>query len=312
MLALSMLLVFIAVYAIVLIYFPCKKKIMPLTEGLSPMQLSELKEKGNPIPGQTLIFGGLKLIYGEDLEEHKYLDKINIYTICGRRIRPWLLVVFFQVFIFICSCSVVAFWCEFLINERSQCDSRMDCFARENFGDHDLVQEHPLNEKCHLYENINYTIRCFEFQFDYANAIGNTGGVFLVASVAMKAQAGLWVGAISHKGKVSRQLALAGAAILNLVIEACLIAMPIVVKLVPFFHDRLMETDRKAVQFYTYWATFTSAFTISGPILIIFSKRLRKQMTLSGANHTHSGAASEDDLDGLDLSDWHQSRYGAA
>lgn len=326
LLGVSMVLMLVAVYAIILICWPFKKGIKKLAdEELSPMLLSEFREKGNPIPCWTFIFGGLKLVYGHQLDECKHPHKSNIYTICGRHVRPWLLAVLFMVIVFVCSCTVVAFWCTFLVKESDQCDSHMDCFARSRAGEKDLVQEGPLMESCSLYENENYTIHCFKFSFDYANALGDAGGVLVLASVIMNVQAGLWIGASSQDGKWAWRLAVAGVTTLNLIVEAGLIAMPIVVQLVPFFSEKLVNTDQNAVKFYTYWATFLSAFTISGPIFIIFSKRLRRQTAVDGVEQyvstnskknvqlNNSVAGSEDNPDGLDLSDWHrQNKYGAA
>lgn len=326
LLGVSMILMLVAVYAIILVCWPFKKGIKKLAnKELSPLLLSEFKEKGNRIPCWTFIFGGLKLVYGHQLEECKHPHKTNIYTICGRHVRPWLLAVLFMVVVFVCSCTAVAFWCAFLINESDKCDPHMDCFAREALGERDLVQNEPLMENCSQYENGNYTIHCFTFSFNYADALGDAGGVLVLATVIMNIQAGLWIGASSQEGKWAWRLAIAGVATLNLIIEAGLIAIPVVVQLVPFFGDKLINTDRNAVQFYTYWVTFVCAFTISGPIFIVFSKRLRRETTIDGVEQyvstnsknaqqmTHSVAGSDDDPDGLDLSDWHQrNKYGTA
>lgn len=324
LLGVSMILLLVTVYTILLLCWPFKKGVKQLAkEELSPILLSALTEKGNRIPCWTFIFGGLKLVYGHQLDECKHPHKTNLYTICGRHVRPWLLAVLFIVVIFVCSCTVVAFWCTFLVNESDQCDPHMDCFARENFGEHDIVQNDPLMENCSKFENDNYTIHCFIFSFNYADALGDAGGVLVLATVIMNIQAGLWIGASSQEGKWAWRLAITGVATLNLIIEVGLIAIPIVVQLVPFFGDKLIKTDRSAVQFYTYWATFLSAFTISGPIFIVFSKRLRRQTTIDGVEQyvstnsknvrmSNSVAGSVDNPDGLDLSDWHQqNKYGA-
>jgi hypothetical protein len=322
LLGVSLVAMLIFVYAIILICWPFKKKIQTLAdEELSPMLLSKFGGKGNPIPCWTFIIGGLKLVYGHEVSECRHPTKINIYTICGRHVRPWLLAVLFLVIAFVCSCTVVAFWCAFVVTESGQCNEHMDCFAR-NTSSKALVQQLPLND-CSWYEINNYTIHCFEFSFDYAGALGDAGGVLVLASVIMNVQAGLWIGASSHEGKWAWYLSIAAVATMNLIVEACLIATPIVVQLVPFLSKKLIDTDRHAVQFYTYWATFLSTFTISGPIFIIFSKRLKQQTTIDGMEQyvstnsksvpmNNSVAGSEDDERGLDLSDWHRNKYGSA
>lgn len=321
LLGVSLVLTVIAVYAIILICWPFKKGIKRLArEELPHKLLSELRTKGNRIPCWTFIYGGLKLVYGNELTECKHPTKTNIYTICGRHVRPWLLAVLFMVVVFVCSCTVVAFWCEFLINESVRCDATMDCFAR-NVSRGEFFS---VTDNCAEYENDNNTVRCFSFSFDYANALGDAGGVLVLASVIMNVQAGLWIGASSQEGKWAWRLAVAGVTTLNIVVVAGLTAMPIVVGTVPFFRERIIDTDRNAVQFYTYWATFLSAFTISGPIFIVFSKRLRRETAIDGVEQyvstnsskrrvkmNPSAAGSDSDSDGLDLSDVHrQVNYG--
>ena len=321
LLGVSMTLMMIFIYALILICWPFKKKMNEFAKD----KLSTIlpSEKGNRIPCWTFIIGGLKLVYGNELRECMHMKRMNIYLICGRHVRPWLLAVLFLVVAFVCSCTAVAFWCAFVITESDKCNDHMNCFAR-NKSNH-LVSEYPFNGSCSNYENDNYTIHCFVFSFDYANALGDAGGVLVLASVIMNVQAGLWIGASSQEGKWAWRLAVAGVTILNLLVEAVLIPLPIVVQVVPFLRSRIIDTDRNAVQFYTYWATFVMAFTISGPIFIIFSKRLRRQTAVDGFEQyistnsknvpmTHSVAGSEDDAGRLDLSDWHdhQKKYGAA
>ena len=315
----------IAAYTLILICWPFKKDLKKLAdEEMGPgTLLSEFRERGNPIPCWTCIFGGLKLIYGNQLDEcHcKHPKGTNIYTVCGRHVRPWLLVVLFMVVVFVCSCTVVAFWCEFLVAEGNSCnDDDMDCFAINKKGGG--VTQVP-QENCTEYQNDNYTIHCFRFSLDYAGGLGAAGGVLVLATVIMNVQAGLWIGASSQVGKRAWCLAVSGVTTLNVVVVAGLAAMPIVVQVVPFFKESILGTDRSAVQFYTYWATFLSAFIISGPIFIIFSKRLRREMTVDGVEQyvstnskkmrmNNSVANSESDSDGLDLSDMHQQqKYGA-
>lgn len=320
LLGVSMTLMMVFIYALILICWPFKKKV----DKFAKEELSTIlpSEKGIRIPCWTFIIGGLKLVYGHELRECTHMKRMNIYTICNRHVRPWLLAVLFLVVAFVCTCTTVAFWCAFVIRESNECDTQMDCFALNKSG---VVSDHPLNGNCSNYENDNYTIHCFEFSFDYANALGNAGGVLVLASVIMNIQAGLWIGASSQEGKWAWRLAVTGVTILNLLVEAVLIPLPIVVQMVPFLHSRLIDTDRNAVQFYTYWATFLSAFTISGPIFIVFSKRLRHETTIDGFQQyisttsknvrmTNSIAGSEDNSGRLDLSDWHdhQKKYGAA
>ena len=324
LLGVSLLLMMVCVYTIIMVCWPFKKDLTKLADEEIPHKLmSEFREGGNKIPCWTCIFGGLKLVYGHQINEcvHKIPHETNIYTICGRHVRPWLLVVLFMVVAFIFSCTLVAFWCEFLVDEGDRCDYHMDCFVKDDTGE--LIQQEPLLDNCTEYQNNNYTIHCFRFTFDYATALGDAGGILVLGTVIMNVQAGLWIGASSQRGNCAWYFAVTGVTVLNLLVEAGLIATPIVVQFVPLFRDRIINTDRNAVQFYTYWATFLCTFTISGPIFIIFSKRLRRQTTIDGQEqyisvnsrqmHDHSTANSDSESDGeLNLSDWHKNTYGAA
>lgn len=323
----SLILLLVAVYTIILVCWPLKKDLSKLADEEIPTKLmSEFREGGKKIPCWTCIFGGLKLIYGHELSEcrHRIPHQTNIYIICGRHVRSWLLVVLFMVVAFVLSCTVVAFWCEFLVDESDRCDQHMDCFVRNDTSEF----QGPLSmEDCMERQDLNDTIHCFRFAFSYADALGDAGGVLVLASVIMNVQAGLWIGASSQEGKWAWRLSVFGVTLLNSVVLAGLLAMPVVVQFVPLLRDRIIGTDRSTIQFYTYWATFLSAFTISGPIFIIFSKRLRGQTTVNGLeqyvsvnskqmrmNSAAGSSNSGSDGEGgeLDLSDWHQNKYGAA
>lgn len=330
-LGVSLVFMLVSIYTIILICWPFRKGFKKFADKeIPPELLSRFSEKGNPIPCWTFIFGGLKLIYGHELDECKHSHKTNAYTICGRHVRPWLLAVLFMVVAFVCSCTVVAFWCEFLVSEGDHCNAHMDCFAKN--ASHALVSNMPLsNDECWDYESRNYTIHCFKFSLDYAGALGAAGGVLVLASVIMNVQAGLWIGASSQEGKWAWRLAVGGVTALNALVGAALVATPIVVQLVPFLREKITGTDRDAARFYTYWATFLSAFTISGPIFIVFSKRLRRETMVDGveqyistvnsngkdrsrSKEMNNSVAGSDasDAEGLDLSDWHQQiRYGS-
>lgn len=312
LLGISFIGLLIAVYVIILVSWPLKKKIEHFADKHHLIPAVEKEE--NKIPCWTFIIGGLKLIYGHQISECRHPSNMNVYIICGRHVRPWLLVVLFLVVVFVCTCTVVAFWCEFLITESDRCNSQMDCFALDT--NYKPVEKNPL-KNCTEYENGNYTIHCFRFIFNYADALGDAGGVLVLATVIMNIQAGLWIGASSQKRKGTWCLAIVGVTILNIIVEAVLIALPVLVIYVPLLKSRV-NTDRKTVQFYTYWATFICAFTISGPIFIIFSRRLRNQTAIDGEEQYVSvtskrirmsnSAANTDSESGedLDVSDTHK------
>ncbi len=316
-LGISLIGLLVAVYAIILVCWPFKKGIERFADKEIPHSLmKDIEAADKKIPCWTCIFGGLKLVYGHQIDECEHHGHQNIYTICGRHVRPWLLVVLFMVVVFVCSCTVVTFWCQFLITESDRCNHHMDCFVRNETTKE--FPEIPVSN-CSDYDNVtSYVMRCYRFSFNYADALGDAGGVMILATVIMNIQAGLWIGASSQTGKKTWYLAVMGVALLNIVIEVGLIATPLVVQFVPLLQSRITNTDKNAVQFYTYWATFLCAFTISGPIFIVFSKRLRRQTMVDGIEQyvsvnsknvrmSNSAVNTDSESNGeLDFSDQHR------
>ena len=269
----------VVAYAILLVCWPLKKRVEHLASEELPHLMSEFR--GKKFPCWTPVYGGLRLIYGTHIKECGSLRQENIYVICGRHVRPWLLIVLFTAVIFVCSCTGVAFWCNFIVTESNHCDKHMDCFAMEGTRLEEVNGRNPL-ENCSSYENTTYNLHCFRFSFDYASAIGDASGIMVLATVIMNAQAGLWIAASSQEGKVAWCVSVALVTALNIVIELGLILTPIIVQLVPLFRSRITGTDTTAVQFYSYLATFLFTFTVSGPVFIIFSKRLRFSTDIDG------------------------------
>ena len=267
----------VSIYTIVLLCFPCRKKMMKLTEREIPHEiLQQVEEKSSKVPCWTVIFGGLKLIYGHQLDEMEAKDKPTVYSICGRHIKAWLLVVLFIVVVFVCSCVVVAFWSEFLVEESYHCQSDVDCFVLDE-NRNPLGQEALDRENCTEYESnekANVTLHCFKFVFNYASALGNAGGVLVLASAVMNIQAGLWIGATSCRGKCGWSFAVTAISMINIVIEGLMLALPFAVYYIPLLQETITKSSRSQVQFFTYWITFLCAFTFSGPVLMFFSRPL--------------------------------------
>ena len=276
-LLLSLVGMLVSIYTIILLCFPCRRKMKRLTQGEIPHEiLQQVEEKGSKVPCWTCIFGGLKLIYGHQVDELEAKGKPTVYSICGRHIKSWLLAVLFMVVVFVCSSIVVAFWNEFLVEESYSCQLDVDCFVLDENGN--PLQQHPLaEENCTKFESskdANVTLRCFKFVFNYASALGNAGGVLVLASAIMNIQAGLWIGASSCQGKWGRCFAVAAVATLNIVVEVVMISLPFAVFYVPLLQETITKTNGSQVQFFTYWITFLCAFTFSGPVLTLFSKPL--------------------------------------
>jgi len=299
-------------YIILLVCWPFKKQVERLADEEMPHLMSEMK--GKKFPGWTMVVGGLKLIYGSHIKECPQLRQENIYVICGRHVRPWLLILLFTAVIFVLCCTGVSFWCNFIVKESAHCDKHMDCFLLKNTKLDEVNGRHPLLN-CSSYENTlhdnnSYSIQCFRFIFDYSSAIGDASGIVVLASVVMNIQAGLWITASSQEGKIAWGVGVALVTAINIVIEIALIVTPVIVHTVPLIKSRIIASDTTAVKFYSYLATFLFTFTVSGPVFIIFSKRLRFRTEIDGdaqyvstasSNRKlmrHSAALSETDSDG--------------
>ena len=275
-LLLSLVGTLVSIYTVIVLCLPCRRKMRQLTQKEIPHKiLVEVEEKGGKIPCWTFIFGGLKLIYGHQVDEMEAKGKPTVYSICGRHVKSWLLVVLFMVVVFVCSCVAVAFWSEFLVEESYHCQSDVDCFALDGYNS-PLWQEPLSDENCTLVEtsrsDSNVTLHCFKFVFNYASALGNAGGVLVLASAVMNIQTGLWISAGSCQGRCGWSLAVTAVSVVNIVIELAMFALPFIAYYVPLLRERLTKSTRNQVQFFTYWLAFLCAFTFSGPILTFFSK----------------------------------------
>ena len=214
-----------------------------------------------------IIFRVLKLVYGHQLEKCKENDTVT-YTIFGYHVRTWIMAALFMVVVLVCVCIVIAFWLEFLVSETNHCDTTMDCFV-QNKSQNGLGEGSPLPvmENCTDYENDNYTVSCFKFVFDYANALGNTGGVLVLASVIMNLQAGLWFGALTLKNPTGRLLALWSLFVLYILENTFILFLSQMVSAVPLLREPILGTRHSQLKFSIYYLTFWSGFTASGPLL---------------------------------------------
>ena len=157
---------------------------------------------------------------------------------------------------FVYCCALVAFWTEFLLEESDTCTPDMDCFV---FHQGAL----PINfENCSEYEqNSSYTIECYRFVFDYAGALGNSGGVIVLATIIMNLHTLVWVKIRSQKNKcwkvVTVVVDMVGFSIINV---AFICAMAI-----PLFRDQLFNTNRNILHSSAFYFTLLFTFIFSGP-----------------------------------------------
>ena len=216
--------------------------------------------------GYKAMFKTSKLVYAQ-LECEKCEDtNMRTYTVCGRRVHLPLL---FMVVILVLSCACAEFWSEFLVKDVPYCDTTMDCFALAlNYSLTGIIR---VTENCSDYENGDYTISCFKFVFDYATALGNVGGVLVLAAIIINVQTGLWSGALSCSPSCKKASALAGVSILYVlgIIFTIFVAVPTIAT-VPLF-EPIIDTKRNILKFIAYLLTFLAVFTVSGPIFACLS-----------------------------------------
>ena len=129
----------------------------------------------------------LGMYYGVHLEKDAHNYKLYSNKVpCFRLQLPLL----FIIYIFILFCSTVAFVSEFFINESSQCDENLDCFAIDSTRS--PVHQYPLSNNCIEFKESGHSIKCFRFALDYVSGISVAGGVMVIGSLLMNIQAAAW------------------------------------------------------------------------------------------------------------------------
>ena len=215
----------------------------------------------NKFPFKALILSALKILYGHDVVEEKRRGEPSKVTIYGRIPGPVALYVQFTLIVVVVVCSAWAFWSEFLLDETDRCDSQIDCFA-SYAGNGSLVQENPL-ENCTDFENENYTIECFKFVFDYADGLGNSGGVLILAKVVASLHITLWVGLASLFPSIFTKW----KAIIHLIISSSIVLIVLAV-----VRDVINSTISEFFQFFSYMIAFFFVFIFSGPMFILLTE----------------------------------------
>ncbi len=221
------------------------------------------------------LFNALKQIYGDYLEEENSQEKSRVeisnsastYTLFNRELPRGMLLVLFITVACIYFCTIVSFWSELLIEESSQCDRRLDCFAF-NETTRILVQQDPL-DNCKDYEDAGFIIQCYSLAFNYINAIGNAGSVLVIGFLVMNTQSALFAGALSLKNKWGKRA-------LGFVICYSIFGTILFIVLVPVLivsshavKNSIFHSNNSYVQFFAYYITFLIAYVMSGPVFIL-------------------------------------------
>ena len=239
---------------------------------------------------KLLLFEGLKLIYGDRLKECKETSTCTIY---GRRVHRLAMPVLFMVVTLVCSCTVVAFWTEFLVYETDHCDTNLDCFV-QNISDG--IEEYlPVMENCTDYELENGTISCFIFIFDYAGALGNAGGVLVLATIIMNVQAGLSSGALTIMSTFWRRVAILIISVIWILVTIVISCLVIIVPSVKLLNDQILGTQSNTLKFTIYWSTFIGALTVSSPLMFVKSNRENESADIHQVNPDHELTHSSGD-----------------
>ena len=229
------------------------------------------KEKTTRISFRALLLSALKIIYGNDLVEHKRNDKPSTVTLYGREFGQKALLINFHIVTMVLSCAGLAFWSSFLLAESDQCDPRIDCFAF-HAGNESIVQNNPLMENCTNYQNSNYTIQCYDFAFDYADGLGHSGGILVLSKVVVSLHISLWIAISSLLSSKSKKIFKLIGAVYVAATVIILALVFVALGTVPFFRDRLFEGFHNFLQIFAYFLAFLSIITVSGPMFILFTK----------------------------------------
>ena len=221
----------------------------------------------NKFPFKALVLSALKILYGHDVVEEKRRGGPSKITIYGRIAGFGALYVQSTLIVIVFVCSALAFWSEFLLDENDRCDSQMDCFAFYA-GNESVVEKNPL-ENCTDFENNNYTIQCYKFVFDYADGLGNSGGVLILAKVVASLHMTLWVGLASlfpSKFAVKARTIL----FIHLMISFFILTLFVItIGAVPLFSGLIFSGLSKSLKFLSYVLVFFCVFISSGPLFIV-------------------------------------------
>lgn len=191
-------------------------------------------------------------------------SKITIY---GRNVGPKTLYIHFSAIVVVFSCSAMAFWYEFLLAESNECDPRMDCFA---FPQEDGSSNNPL-ENCTDYENDNYTIQCFKFVFNYADGLGNSGGVLILSKVIVSIHISMWIAIASLCPAKSQTCTCSCFCIIGtlyiIISFISIVIIWLVIFNVSLLSDQLLGSH-KSLTLFAYTVVFYITLIVSGPLFI--------------------------------------------
>ena len=215
-----------------------------------------------------LLLSAMKIMYAHDVDEQKETGNISIY---GRRVGPTGQYLQFASIVIVFACSAMAFWIKFLIDESDHCDPRMDCFTSCVLAPNGLPR--PLSpENCTYYEK-DCIIKCFTFAFQYADALGNSGGVLILSKVVASIHATVWIGIASRSSQPRAKWQRTHA--IFYIISSLIIVVFFweVVLFVPSLRS-LISGLKKGIEFWAYTYAFTTVFLVSGPVFILTTQPL--------------------------------------
>ena len=233
---------------------------------------------GEKFPHRLFLLSALKTMYGHDVDEQKETGKIMIY---GRSVGFLGQYFQFASIVVVFSCSAVAFWTTFLIDESDQCNPQMDCFTFCVLNDHRMLN--PL-ENCTYYEEKNCTIECFKFSFQYADALGNSGGVLALSKVIVSLHATVWI-AIASLSSQPRAKWLRILAIVYIFLTLTIAA--VISKVFTSMQNYSSPVDiKKTIEFLAYTCAIEAVFLVSGPGFILTTEPLEdnKERTVEDDN----------------------------
>ena len=210
----------------------------------------------------NIVVNILKQIYGDYLEDCNGDNKSGDQY--SKEIGKIKVTMLFTGVIGIYFCAAISFWSDLIVEETTQCDVQMDCFAL-NASTGILQQEIPLMDECINYKNDGYTIQCFRFVFNYINAIGNAGSVIIVGALVMNVQSAISALIVSSKRKFAKWVLI----LYFIFFSYAPFVVIIFLNINDVIESVVFPTRKAIVQFTAYYVAFMYAFTVSGPLFTL-------------------------------------------
>ena len=228
----------------------------------------------------TFALKTLQLVYGDEIQQ----TEEGRFSLYGRPLErckvPLLLAAVECIFL----CVFISFYSELLFTESNVCSNTMDCFVTNATAGFDLQADPVPPEICAEYQAQGYPIECFSFAFNYVQAIGNSGGVLVIAVFVMKAQAGVIAALLALKdqfGKFGR-IVVGILLAIEVAIGLLLLMLPMWLPFLPAVYSSVYRTNQALIQFFAYLCILPYLFSTTTFLLLLDWPCMRNSLAFLG------------------------------